>query len=63
MYGNSFKSLLVSVVILHEDYTKKWANLNGYTGSLSELCALDELKDYVLSELKLTAERNKVSNL
>ncbi|KAF3436566.1 hypothetical protein FNV43_RR23658 [Rhamnella rubrinervis] len=60
VYGNSFKSLLVAVVVLHEDATKKWANLNGYTGSLSELCSLDQLRDHVISELKLTAERNKL---
>lgn len=62
VYGNSFKSLLVAVVVLHEVNTKKWANSNGHTCSFTELCSLDQLKNYVLAELKLTAERNKVFN-
>ncbi|KAF8387686.1 hypothetical protein HHK36_026340 [Tetracentron sinense] len=60
VYGNSFKSMLVAVVVLHEENTKKWAELNGHTGSLSELCSLDQLQNYVLLELKSTAERNKL---
>ncbi|XP_007051189.2 PREDICTED: long chain acyl-CoA synthetase 1 isoform X1 [Theobroma cacao] len=60
VYGNSFKSMLVAVVVLHEDNAKKWANLNGHTGSLSELCSVNQLQSYVLSELKSTAEKNKM---
>ena len=60
IYGSSFKSSLVAVIIPHEEYTKKWAYEKGHMDSFSELCALDELKNYVLSELKLTAQRNKV---
>ncbi|XVF72781.1 hypothetical protein PTKIN_Ptkin12aG0148000 [Pterospermum kingtungense] len=60
VYGNSFKSLLVAVVVLHEENAKKWAQLNGFTGSLSEICSLSKLQNYVLSELKATAEKNKM---
>ncbi|XP_057460540.1 long chain acyl-CoA synthetase 1-like [Actinidia eriantha] len=60
VYGDSFKSMLVAVVVLHEDNTRSWANQNGHKGSLSELCSLNQLQDYVLLELKSTAERNKV---
>ncbi|XP_062144220.1 long chain acyl-CoA synthetase 1-like isoform X4 [Alnus glutinosa] len=60
VYGSSLKSKLVAVVIPQEENTKKWASSNGHTGSFSELCSLDQLKDYVLSELKSTAERNKL---
>ncbi|XP_022757817.1 long chain acyl-CoA synthetase 1-like isoform X5 [Durio zibethinus] len=60
VYGNSFKSMLVAVVVLHEENAKKWAYLNGYTGSLSELSSLNNLQNYVLSELKSTAEKNKM---
>ncbi|RHN49040.1 putative long-chain-fatty-acid--CoA ligase [Medicago truncatula] len=60
VYGNSFKSVLVAVVVPNEEITKKWAYTNGFVGSFSELCSLDEFKKYVLSELKLTAERNKL---
>ncbi|XVF32926.1 hypothetical protein REPUB_Repub17cG0125100 [Reevesia pubescens] len=60
VYGNSFKSMLVAVVVLHEENAKKWAYINGFTGSLSELCSLSKLQNYVLSELKSTAEKNKM---
>lgn len=60
VYGNSYKSKLVAVVIPHEENAKKWAYSNGHVGSFSELCSLDQLKSYVLAELKFTAERNKV---
>ncbi|KAL5561047.1 hypothetical protein UlMin_030794 [Ulmus minor] len=60
IYGSSFKSSLVAVIIPHEEYAKKWAYEKGHMDSFSELCALDQLKNYVLSELKLTAQRNKL---
>lgn len=52
--------MLVAVVVLHEENTKKWANSNGFLCSFSELCPLEQLRHYVLSELTSTAERNKV---
>ncbi|KAM7274712.1 hypothetical protein ACFE04_016578 [Oxalis oulophora] len=60
VYGNSFKSKLIAVVIPHEENTKKWAQLNGHKGSFSELCALDQLCSYIVSELKSTAGRSKL---
>lgn len=60
IYGDSFKSMLVAVVVLHEENTKSWAYLNGHMGSFTELCSLHQLQKLVLSELKTTAERNKV---
>lgn len=63
VYGNSFKSALVAVIVPNEEITKKWAYSNGQMAPFSELCSLDQLKKYVLSELKLTAERNKVTSM
>ncbi|KAG6648036.1 hypothetical protein I3843_07G118500 [Carya illinoinensis] len=60
VYGNSFKSMLVAVVVPHEENTKKWAYSNGHMSSFTELCSLDQFKNYVLSELKSTADRNKL---
>ncbi|KAK6941115.1 AMP-dependent synthetase/ligase, partial [Dillenia turbinata] len=60
VYGDSFKSMLVAVVILHEENTEKWATENGHRGPLSELCSLNQLQTHVLSELKAVAERNKL---
>lgn len=60
VYGDSFKSTLIAVVVPNEENSRKWAHQNGYLGSLQELCSLNKLKSYVLLELKATAERNKV---
>ncbi|GER44373.1 long-chain-fatty-acid CoA ligase [Striga asiatica] len=61
VYGDSFKSMLVSVVVPNEENTLKWAKQNGFKGSFLDLCSLDQLKDHIILELKSTAERNKVS--
>ncbi|KAJ7977694.1 Long chain acyl-CoA synthetase [Quillaja saponaria] len=60
VYGNSFKSKLVAVVVPNEENTKKWGYSTGHLGSFSELCFLDQFKKYVLLELKSTAERYKL---
>ncbi|GMH02287.1 hypothetical protein Nepgr_004126 [Nepenthes gracilis] len=60
IYGNSLKSMLVAVVVPSEENAKKWMDDNGCRGSLAELCTLNELRNYVLSELKSAAERNKL---
>lgn len=54
--------MLVAVVVPHEDNTKRWAELNGHKGYFTELCALEELKKYIIQQLKEVAEKNKVSN-
>ncbi|KAH9786886.1 Long chain acyl-CoA synthetase 1 [Citrus sinensis] len=60
VYGDSLKSMLVAVVVPCEEDTKKWAYSNGHAGSFLELCSLVQLQNYILSELKNAAERNKV---
>lgn len=60
VYGDSFKSSLVAVVVPNKENAEKWAHQNGHKGSWSELCKLRELQDYILSELKSTALRNKL---
>ncbi|KAL8527175.1 hypothetical protein ACS0TY_005158 [Phlomoides rotata] len=60
VYGSSFKSALVAVVVPNEESTKKWGKQNGFKGSFLDLCSLDQLKNHILLELKSTAERNKL---
>ncbi|KAI7982530.1 Long chain acyl-CoA synthetase 1 [Camellia lanceoleosa] len=60
VYGDSFRSMLVAVVVPHEENTIRWAYQNGHRGSLSELCFLKQLQDNVLLQLKSTAERTKL---
>ncbi|KAL5134203.1 Long chain acyl-CoA synthetase 1 [Glycine soja] len=62
VYGNSFKSMLVAVVVPNEEVANKWAYSNGHIASFSKLYFLDQLKKYVLFELKLIVERNKVTS-
>ncbi|XP_056684393.1 long chain acyl-CoA synthetase 1 isoform X1 [Spinacia oleracea] len=60
VYGNSFKSILVAVVVPNEENTKKWADQNGYKGMFTELCSFKELRTHILSELTVAGERNKL---
>nr|XP_043618685.1 long chain acyl-CoA synthetase 1-like [Erigeron canadensis] len=60
VYGDSFKSALVAVVVLNQEHASKWADHNGYNVTFPDLCTLTQLHDYVISELKSTAERNKL---
>ncbi|RZC19867.1 Long chain acyl-CoA synthetase 1 [Glycine soja] len=60
VYGNSFKSMLVAVVVPNEEVANKWAYSNGHIASFSKLYFLGQLKKYVLFELKLIVERNKL---
>lgn len=53
--------MLVAVVVPNEEHTEKWAEANGHKGSFSELCALPQLKNHILLELKSAAEKNKVN--
>lgn len=60
VYGDSFKSMLVAVVVPNQDNIKKWANENGHHGTFSHLCSLFDLRTYVLSELNSVGQRNKL---
>ncbi|XP_027109281.1 long chain acyl-CoA synthetase 1-like isoform X3 [Coffea arabica] len=60
VYGDSFKSMLIAVVVPNEENTVKWAREIGYRDSFSGLCSLNQLQDYILQELKSTAQRNKL---
>ncbi|XP_020521081.1 long chain acyl-CoA synthetase 1 isoform X2 [Amborella trichopoda] len=60
VYGNSFESMLVAVVVPHKESAEKWASLNGQKGSLTELCTLQQLQNHILLELRSLAEKNKL---
>ncbi|KAJ3676054.1 hypothetical protein LUZ60_003466 [Juncus effusus] len=62
IYGDSYRSMLVAVVVPHKGHAMKWAELNAqkFEGSFSEICALDDLKGYILQELRAVAEKNKL---
>ena len=54
--------MLVAVVVPNEEVANKWAYSNGHIASFSKLYFLGQLKKYVLFELKLIVERNKVTS-
>ncbi|KAI3741734.1 hypothetical protein L1987_59408 [Smallanthus sonchifolius] len=60
VYGDSFKQSLVAVVVPNHEHAEKWAHQNGHKATYADLCMLTQLQDYILSELKSTAERNKL---
>ncbi|XP_071738348.1 long chain acyl-CoA synthetase 1-like [Rutidosis leptorrhynchoides] len=60
IYGDSFKSSLVAVGVPSKENAEKWAHQNGLKVTYAELCKLTQFRDYILSELKSTAERNKL---
>lgn len=60
VYADSFKSTLVAVIVPHEENTRKWAVKNSYTGSFTELCSLNQLKEHALVEFQDIAQRNKL---
>nr|XP_043635458.1 long chain acyl-CoA synthetase 1-like [Erigeron canadensis] len=60
VYGDGFKSSLVAVAVPNKENAEKWAHQNKHKVSYAELCKLTQFKDYILSELKSTAERNKL---
>ncbi|XP_047311914.1 long chain acyl-CoA synthetase 1-like [Impatiens glandulifera] len=61
VYGDSFKSMLIAIIVPNEENTVKWGNENGYKEcNFSQLCSLEQLHDHVLEELKSTAARNKL---
>lgn len=59
MYGDSEQAMLVAAVVPQEVNPEKWAELEGHKCSFTDLCKLDELRDYVIQILKATAESDK----
>nr|VDD25194.1 unnamed protein product [Brassica rapa] len=60
VYGDSFKSMLVAVIVPNQETVKRWAKELGFTKPFEELCSLSEFQEHIISELKSTAEKNKL---
>ncbi|KAF2604548.1 hypothetical protein F2Q70_00024250 [Brassica cretica] len=61
VYGDSFKSMLVAVIVPNPETVNRWANDFGFTKPFEELCSISELQEHILLELKSTAEKHKLS--
>ncbi|GAB4822406.1 hypothetical protein N2152v2_009452 [Parachlorella kessleri] len=60
VYGNSFESTLVAVVVPLADKLAAWAKEQGLSGSLAELCHEDRVKKMLLGDLNSTAKAGKL---
>ncbi|CAH8320657.1 unnamed protein product [Eruca vesicaria subsp. sativa] len=60
VYGDSFKSTLVAVIVPNPEIVNRWAKDLGFNKTFEELCSLSELQEHILLELKFTAEKNKL---
>ncbi|XP_013634888.1 PREDICTED: long chain acyl-CoA synthetase 1-like [Brassica oleracea var. oleracea] len=61
VYGDSFKSMLVAVIVPNPETVNRWANDFGFTKPFEKLCSISELQEHILLELKSTAEKHKLS--
>ncbi|KAG1667988.1 hypothetical protein FOA52_000632 [Chlamydomonas sp. UWO 241] len=60
VYGSSFKSCLIAVVVPSEAGLMAWASANGVGGTFSEVVATKEARAHVLAELIATGRAEKL---
>ncbi|VAI37333.1 unnamed protein product [Triticum turgidum subsp. durum] len=57
VYGNSFESFLVAVVVPEKQAIEDWAALNGKSGDYAELCSDPKARRYIQDELNQTGKK------
>lgn len=57
VYGNSFESFLVAVVVPEKQALEDWATLNNKTGGFEELCNDPKARRYIQDELNKTGQK------
>lgn len=62
VYGNSFESFLVGVVVPEKGPLEDWAAANGLSGGFQSLCENQKAKEHVLEELDKTARAQQVGH-
>ncbi|KAI3525382.1 hypothetical protein L1887_04141 [Cichorium endivia] len=60
VYGNSFESFLVAVVVPDRILIEEWAERNNESGDFMSLCKNSNVRKYVLDELNSEAQKNKL---
>jgi hypothetical protein len=63
VYGNSFESSLIAVINPNQQVLEHWAEQNGISGSLAELCENSRAKEHFIAELSKIAKEKKVKRL
>lgn len=62
VYGNSFESFLVAVVVPERKALEDWAANNHESGDFKTLCKSAKARKYFLEELNNTAQKHEVCN-
>eukprot|EP01130_Rhizamoeba_saxonica_P013861 TRINITY_DN5966_c0_g1_i1.p1 TRINITY_DN5966_c0_g1~~TRINITY_DN5966_c0_g1_i1.p1 ORF type:complete len:604 (-),score=135.99 TRINITY_DN5966_c0_g1_i1:40-1851(-) len=60
VYGNSFQSYLVAIIIPDEDVLAMFAQSNNLNGTYEDLCRDESIKRAIFNDLTLVAEENKL---
>lgn len=60
VYGNSFESFLVAVVVPERSALEKWAENYNLTDDFKSLCQNQKARKYVLDELNSTGQKHKL---
>ena len=60
VYGNSFESFLVAVVVPDKKALEDWAENHNVTGDFKSLCDNLKARKYILDELNNTGQNHQV---
>ncbi|KAI4318619.1 hypothetical protein MLD38_032298 [Melastoma candidum] len=60
VYGNSFESFLVAIVVPDQKALQEWAAANDVTGEFKSLCQNPKARKHVLEELNRTGQANQL---
>lgn len=60
VYGNSFESFLVAVVVPERKLLEEWAVTNNVSGDFESLCKNGKARKYILEELNNTGRKNQL---
>ena len=61
VYGNSFESFLIAVVVPERQPLEEWAAVNNKAGDFAELCNDPKARAYIQDELNKTGKKLGVS--
>ncbi|KAK9113204.1 hypothetical protein Scep_020723 [Stephania cephalantha] len=60
VYGNSFESFLVAVVVPNKTTLEDWAETHNKSGDYQSLCVSPRARKYILDELNSTGKKHKL---
>lgn len=60
VYGNSYESFLVAVVVPNEQSLQSWAASNGLKGDLNDLCKEKRVQDFLFLDLTAIGKKQKL---